>query len=156
MANGCSSLGTSNCGATGICEEVKHLYRSAGRGYQLAHPIPVSSLLGEKAGMLKAHGLDLKAEISVVYIPTLGKPVFAPRATARVASLIAGVCAHPKRITLVRLPYYLRIWTNKAIFAPVLELLALRCIYYLIVFPIICKPHNLLPLIEIFAHCRAI
>ena len=74
MAYGCPRGGSSNGRAAGVREKIEDLHTSArshGIAYDLREPVPVYSLLGEKARVLEAHRLKEKTQVSVAYIPFL-------------------------------------------------------------------------------------
>ena len=60
MGDGSSGGSGSQCGSAGIGEEIQNLNGASGVPNLLTEPVPVGSLLGEKACMLKAEGLQIE------------------------------------------------------------------------------------------------
>ena len=73
MRDGGSGLSGSQGSAACVCKKVKNLYRPSGCSDFRAEPVPVGGLLGEKPGMLKAEGLQMKCEAIVANGPLIRK-----------------------------------------------------------------------------------
>lgn len=59
----CTGFQAGNRGTAGIGKQVEHLHRTVSALDHATHQIPIHSLFREQAGVLKAHGLDVKSRL---------------------------------------------------------------------------------------------
>ena len=137
----------SHGGAAGIGKEVEDvgLFAAASEALldHLGDEIPVGALLGEDAGVLEAHGLDVEGDgVSIADLPLFGQVEYFPAAAAGVAAVVDGIDFIP---LLGGFPDGLGIGTDKQLLAPALVALALAAVEELIIFPVGCDPHSTVP-----------
>ena len=117
--------------------------RRDGPADQAGAPVPVDGLFREQARMLKTEGLEIEIEIPVMNDPFLGQVEEFPFPAAFAAPVVMTVGLFPLA-SPGRFPDDLGIRTDQLIAAPELQLLTSGGIQYLIVFPLIRDPHNIL------------
>ena len=139
--------------AARVGKQVEHADGAAGRA-DLAHDeVPVDRLLGEQAGVLKRHGLELEGQFLIRDGPLFGQAADLPLAAAGGRAVIDRVCPVPDPVLLGAGPDGLGVGAPQDLVAPALELLPAAAVKHLIVCPCICNPHvilRLFPQIEKF------
>ena len=143
MRDGGSGLSGSQGSAACVCKKVKNLYRPSGCSDFRAEPVPVGGLLGEKPGMLKAEGLQMKCKAIVANGPLIRKIKKFPLSASFTAAVIMTILFFPGGIRVGSVPYNLGIWPYQQVFSPSLQLLASGAVDDFIIVPFICKPHRL-------------
>ena len=100
-------------------------------------------LLGEQAGVLEAHRLELKRQVAVMNGPLLRQLANFPFAAARVRAVINCIRAVPDLAVLVSRPDGLRVRTLKNLISPSFDFFSAAAVEYGVVFPVIRDPHKI-------------
>ena len=141
MRYGCAG-GQSRAGRTPrVGEEVQDLYGASCRSDQVSAPVPVRCLLGKKPGVLEAERFQIECKTFISDLPGFGQIEEIPAPSALFAPVIMSVRRFPFFPAGRRLPDDLRVWADENIVSPALELFAIPCIKYVIVFPVVGNPH---------------
>ena len=139
-------------GGACVGEEVQNAY-PAPRALYLPHDVvPVRGLLGEDAGVLEVHGLDVEGELAVSYLPVCRQAPLVPGPAAGVAAGIAPVAVLPARVAARRIPDGLRVGAHEGIAAPALQLFAAGAVDELKIPPVIRRPLRQTPPHSVITH----
>ena len=144
MADLSPGLGAGHGGRPGVAEEVQHIYGPTRRAYLGHGPVPVAGLLREKPGVLEVHGLYIKSQLPVAYLPVLRQLALVPTAASGLAAAVAGVPVVPVGVAPGGVPYGLGVRAHQIETAPALQLFTLRAVDELKVLPFIRYPHIIL------------
>ena len=126
-----------NRGTAGIGKQVEHLYRTVSALDHTTHQIPIHSLFREQAGVLKAHGLDVKSQVLIAHLPHSRNALKGlPLATAGAGAHIACPRLCPQAVLPRAIPDHLWVRTNQDFSGPTLQLFAGRAVYQFIIFPV--------------------
>ena len=129
-------------GTAGVGEEVQNIDRTACAADLFHNKIPVDRLLGEQAGVLERHGLELEGQLLIRDRPLLGQAANLPLTAARRRAMIDRVCAVPEPVFLGARPDGLGVGTLQEFVTPALELFPAAAVQYLVVRPLVCNPHR--------------
>ncbi|SBW07403.1 hypothetical protein KL86CLO1_12297 [uncultured Eubacteriales bacterium] len=141
MADLGSRGGAGHRGGAGVGEEVEHPDGPA-RTFDLARgKIPVGGLLGEKAGVLKIHGLDVEGQAPVPHRPALRGALDLPLAAPGGGAGVPGIGLLPPPVGALGLPDGLRVGTYQRVLPPALQLFPAAAVDELIILPLIGNPH---------------
>ena len=144
MADGSPRGSGGQGGAAGIGKQVEHADGPAGGADLFPDEVPVGGLLGEDAGVLEAHGLDVEGQLLIMDGPVLGQLANLPVTAAGLAAVIDGVGLLPQGAAL-RLPDGLRVGPHQDLLSPALQPAAAAAVQQLIVLPMVRCPHNFVP-----------
>ena len=139
--------GGSQSGTAGIGKQIEHIDGPSGVFDLLPDEVPVGGLLGEDAGVLKAHGLDIEHQLLIVDGPLFGQLAHLPVTAAGLAAVIGGVGLFPHGAA-GRLPDGLRVGAHQDLFSPALQTLTAAAVQQFIIFPVFRCPHNLVSLLQ--------
>ena len=142
MADRCARVCRSERRAAGVGEQVEHIDGTARAADHAVDEIPVGRLLGEQAGVLEAHGLELEGQLAVMDRPLLGQTADLPFAAARVRAVVDGVRPVPCAAALGARPDGLRVRAHQHLIAPALDFLAAAAVKHGIVLPVVRDPHK--------------
>ena len=130
--------------AARVSEQVEHIDRAVCAADHAVDEIPVGGLLGEQAGVLKAHGFELEGQVAIVDGPLRGQLVDFPLAAARPGAVVDRVRLVPRAAGSCARPDGLRVRAHQHLFAPALHLFAAAAVQNGVVLPVVRNPHKLI------------